>query len=142
MSDESIKPPTLSNDSLAPSLSYIGNKTRVKFDGGCLKEDKITFTHEKTVNIYIVYEMNLWNYVCSSDPTLRNSLLGAVKLVKNTDTDKYNNSGYGIRFDMKGTSGFPTTGFGRNVIIFEADRNSSVHIDNKKHILIFGKSPT
>ena len=47
-------------NSLAPVLSYIGNKTRVKFDGICLKQDKITFTHWKTVNIYFVYEINLW----------------------------------------------------------------------------------
>ena len=32
---------------LAPALSYICNKTRLKFDGICLKQDKITFTHEK-----------------------------------------------------------------------------------------------
>ena len=56
--------------------------TRVKFDEGCLKQDKITFTHGKTVNIYIVYEIDLWNHVDSSDPTLGNSLFGAVKLVK------------------------------------------------------------
>ena len=32
---------------------------------------------------------------------------------------------------------------GRNVIIFEADMNSSVHIDNKgKDILIFSDGPT
>ena len=47
-------------NSLAPVLTYIGNKTRVKFDGICLKQDKITFTHWKTVNIYFVYEINLW----------------------------------------------------------------------------------
>ena len=47
-------------NSLAAALSYIGNKTRVKFDGICLKQDKITFTHWKTVNIYFVYEINLW----------------------------------------------------------------------------------
>ena len=38
-------------------ISYIGNEARVKFDGGYLKQDKITFTHGKTVNIYIVYEI-------------------------------------------------------------------------------------
>ena len=47
-------------NSLAAVLSYIGNKTRVKFDWICLKQDKITFTHWKTVNIYFVYEINLW----------------------------------------------------------------------------------
>ena len=45
-SDESIKPPVTSNNSLAPSLNYIGVKTRVKFDGSCLKQDKIIFSCE------------------------------------------------------------------------------------------------
>ena len=79
MSDDTIEPPNTSDDSLAPALNYIGNKTRVKFDRSCLKQDKITFTHGKIVNIYTV---NLWNYVDISDPALGNSLLGAVKLVK------------------------------------------------------------
>ena len=56
MYDENTKAPTTSDNSLAPALSYIGNKTRVKFDGGCLKQDKIT--------------------------TLDNSLFGAVKWTK------------------------------------------------------------
>ena len=85
MSDESIEPPSKSNNSLTPALSYSGNKTRLKSYGSCLKQDKITFTHEKIVNIYIVYEINLWNYVDSSDLTLRNFLSGAVKLVKKTN---------------------------------------------------------
>ena len=37
LSEKIIKPRTTSDNSLAPELSYIGNKTRVKFDGGCLK---------------------------------------------------------------------------------------------------------
>ena len=40
LSDESIKPPATSNNNLAPSLNYIGIKTRVKFDASCLKQDK------------------------------------------------------------------------------------------------------
>ena len=58
MSDESIKGPATSNDSLAPALSYISVKTRVKFDGGCLKQDKIIFNHGEIVNIYTVYKIN------------------------------------------------------------------------------------
>ena len=92
-----------SANSLAPALNYIGNKTRVKFDGGCLKQDRITFTHEKTVNIYIVYEINLWKYIDSNDRALGNSLFGAVTLVKNADIDKYKYFGFGIGFNMKGT---------------------------------------
>ena len=93
MSDENINSLTTSDNRLAPVLNYFGNKTRVKFDGSCLKQDKITLTHDETVNIY-VYKINLWNYVNSSDPKLGNSLFGAVKLVKNADMDKYNCSGY------------------------------------------------
>ena len=72
------------------------------------------------------------NYVYSSDLTLGNSLLDAVKLVKTTDIDKYKYSRYGIGFDTERTFGLPATGFGRNVINFGADMDSSVHINNKK----------
>ena len=57
LSDESIKPPTTSNEILNPSLDYTDNKIRVKFNGDCLKQEKITFDHGKIVNIYIVYEI-------------------------------------------------------------------------------------
>ena len=38
LSAENIKPPTTSDNSLAPALSYYGTKTRVKFTGSCLKQ--------------------------------------------------------------------------------------------------------
>ena len=57
MSDESIKSPTIDNKMLNPSLDYVGTKIRVKFIGDCLKQEKITFNHEKIVNICIVYEI-------------------------------------------------------------------------------------
>ena len=136
-SDEIIKPLTTCDDSLAPALSYTGNKTRVKFDGACLKQDKTTFTHGKTVNIYIAYEINLQGYVNSSS-----SLFGALKLVKTSDIEKCKYSGDGTGFDMKGTFSFPTGRFDKNVIIFGVDISSSVHIDHKKkYILILGEVP-
>ena len=46
-SAETIKPPTTSDNSLTPALSYYGTKTRVKFTGSCLKQPKISYTHEK-----------------------------------------------------------------------------------------------
>ena len=46
-SDEIIKHPNTSDSILAPALNYIGNKTRVKFDEVCLKQDKTTFTQKK-----------------------------------------------------------------------------------------------
>ena len=42
LSDESIKPPTTSDNSLAPLIDYLGNKTRPKFNGSCLKRNKLS----------------------------------------------------------------------------------------------------
>ena len=44
LSDEIIK--TLHN-TLAPELIYSGKRMYVKFNGSCLKQDKITFNNEK-----------------------------------------------------------------------------------------------
>ena len=141
--DEIIKPSSTFENSLASALCYTGKKTSIKFDGSCIKHNEITFTHRKTVNIYIVYEINLWNYVDGSDPALGNSLFGAIKFVKNAYIDKYKFCGYGIGFDMKGSFSFPTGGFGKNAIIFGVDMSSSVHVDNKKKdILILGENST
>ena len=54
LSDDIIKP--LGNTH-APKLIYSGKRMYVKFDGNNLKQDKITFNHGKTINIYIVYEI-------------------------------------------------------------------------------------
>ena len=82
LSAESIKPPTTSDNSLTPTLSYYGTKTRVKFTGSCLKQSKISYTHGKVVNIYIVYELGA-SSSHNNDPTLKNCLVGAVTLTKN-----------------------------------------------------------
>ena len=38
LSVETIKPPSVSDNSLTPALSYYDTKTRVKFTGCCLKQ--------------------------------------------------------------------------------------------------------
>ena len=79
----------------------------------------------------------------NSDPTIKSCLFGAVTLTKNADIEKYKYSGYGIGFDRRSSFSFPGGGFGQNIIIFGADMNSSIHIDNKgKDILIVGKGLT
>ena len=141
LSDETIKPPTTSDYILNPQLNYFGTKTRVEFKGICLKQDKTTFNHGKTVNICIVYELN--KLYSKTAPTLVICLFGAVSITKNTDIDKYRYSGYGIGFDSKRLYLLPSGRFGRNVIIFGVDMSLSVHVDNKgKDILILGKGPT
>ena len=99
--DERINSVTVSNYSVTPFLDYYGTKTRVEFSGSCLKQDKITYTHGKLVNIYIVYgtskSINISDYL-----TLENCLFGAVSLTKNADIDRFGYSRYGSGFDRHG----------------------------------------
>ena len=145
LSGETIKPPSTSDNSLTPSINYINNtdKIRVKFTGSCLKQsNKLTYTHGKVVNIYIVYELGD-SSSSNSDPTLKKCLFGAVALTKNADIEKYKYFCYGIVFDRKSSFSFPGGGFGENVLILGVDMSSTVHIDNKgKDILVLGKGPT
>ena len=69
-------------------------------------------------------------------------MFGSVNLTKNADLDKYKYSGYSTGFDSRSEFSFTDGSFGKNTIIFGADMNSSVHIDNKrKDILILGEGP-
>ena len=87
LSDESIKSHSEPHNFRNYSLNYFGTKIRIWLNGGCLKQDDITYTHGKIVNIYIVYEINKNNNT-SSDRTLENCLYVAVSLTKNADIDK------------------------------------------------------
>ena len=82
MLEENIKPSTSWDNSLGPGLNYLA-KIRVKYDASCLKQDKITFNHETIVNIYIVYEINLWPYNQDNTTVFKDSLFDAVELTKN-----------------------------------------------------------
>ena len=125
----------MSDNSLNPTLSYYDTKIRIKFT-------KISYTHGKVVNIYIVYELGASSSNVN-DPTLKNCLFGVVALTKNADIDKYGYSGYGIWFDRRGSFSYPGGGFGQNVYIFGIDMSFSARIDNnKKDILVLGIGPT
>ena len=139
--EEKINSIAASRYKVTPQLSYHGTKTKVEFNGSCLKQDSVTFNQGKTVNIYIVYEINK-DINISDYPILANSLFGVVRLTKNPDINKNNHSGYRIGFDRKGFFSIGNE-VGRNVIIFGVDMCSSSHINNKKKdILILGKGPT
>ena len=103
LSNENIDPP---NTILSPLIDYVGKKIRVNFTGSCLKQsNKLTYTYEKIVNLYIAYELGA-SFSHVNDPTLKNCLFGAVTLTKNADFDKYGYSGYGIGFDKRGSFHF------------------------------------
>ena len=47
LSEESIKAPATSNNSLNPGKNYINNdKISVKIDKNCLKQEKVTFNFD------------------------------------------------------------------------------------------------
>ena len=93
LSSETIKSPTISDNTINPRLNYYGVKIRLHFTKSCLKQPKFTFTHKNIVNIYIVNELAT-SSSNSSDPKLKNCLFGAVTLTKNADIEKYKYSGY------------------------------------------------
>ena len=67
-------------------------------------------------------------------------MLGAVKLTKNNNPNKYSYLGYEIGFDSRSIFSIPNFDWGKNVFIFGVDMSSSVHTNNKnKNILILGK---
>ena len=127
LSDDSIKP-------LSLLIDYVGGKIRLKFKRSCLKQPKLTYTHRKTVNIYIVYEIGASSSF-NDYPKLKSSLFDVVRLTKNANIDIYR--GYGIRFDRRSSFSLPDGEFGRNVMIFGVDMSSSVHVDNKKRTFQF-----
>ena len=142
LSAESIKPPTTSDNSLPPALNYYGTKTRVKFTANGSKQSKVSYTHGKVVNIYIVYELGASSSHIN-DPTLKNCLFGAVNLAKNADIDKYGYSRCGIGFNRRESFSFPGGGYGQNVLTFGVDTSFTAHIDNKKrHISIKNRPNT
>ena len=51
LSDETIKPPVISDNSLTRLIDYLGNKKRIRFTESCLKQPKLQYTHRKIVNI-------------------------------------------------------------------------------------------
>ena len=84
------------------------------------------------------YELDL-----DTEFTLKDWLFGDVKITKNADPDKYSYSGHGVGFDSRSYFSIRNFDWGKNVVIFEIDMSSSVHIDNKnKDILILFKVQT
>ena len=142
LSNGNITLPSTHNNFFSPSLNYLGTKIRIKLSGSCLKQDKITYTHGKTVNIYIVNEINKKDNTIISDTTLENCLFGAVTLTKHVNIYRYVYSGYGIGFDRKGEFSFSGGEYGQNVLIFGVDVRSFIHIDHKKKTLVLGFGPT
>ena len=55
----------------------------------------------KFVNVYIVYDLDAWPRNATNDFEFKNCLFGATNIVKNSDKEKYVQSGCGITFDSE-----------------------------------------
>ena len=56
----------------------------------------------KIVNVYIVYDLDVWPKIPPRNFAIKSCLFGATSIVKNSDKEKYVYSGYGVAFDGKG----------------------------------------
>ena len=80
---EKIKLLITAHHSLSPKLKWYNSKIWVQFKGSCLKQDlNSVFTPRNVVNLYIVYELDVWSWDLSTDFTLKDCFFGAVKLIK------------------------------------------------------------
>ena len=69
----------------------------------------------------------------NSNFVFRYCLFGGIKITNtnNSDTDKWQYSGYGVGFDSTSSFTHPDGGNGKNVIIFGADLGNSIHATNQ-----------
>ena len=144
LSNKKFRPPYTTNKALSPKLEWNKCKLRLKFEGGCLKqEDTVHVTPNNIVNLLIGYKLDSWPRDLDTDYTLGGCLFEGVKFSKNADPDEYSYSSFGLGFDTSGYRSLPDGSVGKNVIVFGVDMSSSVPIDNKgRDILILGKRPT
>ena len=84
----------------------------------------------KTINAYIVYDLDNWSKSQLGNFRWKKCLSGATNIVKKSDKQKYLYSGYGTVFGGKGLWSFGNN-FARNVVIFCVNNSSSSHTDNR-----------
>ena len=141
LSDETVKPPSTSHDSLAPALRHYGTKAKVKFDGSCFKQDKITFTHGKLVYIYIIYEMIVLS-LTTMTPHQETLCLVQLDYLKMVIVISINILVMVLDLKDEELFHFPMGDFAV-IWIFGVNISSSVHTDNmRKDILILGDGST
>ena len=84
-----------------------------------LKTKKTQFLHLQTWFFLIVYELGTQSQDLSPCFTLKDCLIGGIKLAEKADPDKHLYSGYGIGFDSCSEYLLTDGSVGKNVIILE-----------------------
>ena len=116
--NESLEVVSRTDNTLTPSINYYGDKVRLRFTRSVLQQKAVTYSHEKIVNLYVVYEITN-SYNTGNYPTLENALFGAIKLTENAEIDKCRYFGYQTGFDRHGIYSLPSDENVRNVIILK-----------------------
>ena len=120
----------------------------VNLTGNHFQQNKVIVpNNNNAINIYCVYNLEPIASSRSDTFTIQNALFGAMQIIKNTYTSKYNYKGYGICFDEGGSfdhtrreGNFDHTTNARNVLIFGVDMSGSIHATNKaNNIYAIGK---
>ena len=72
----------------------------IKFDKNSLAVKQNNYLI-KIVNVYVVYDLDAWPKLPVKNFTIKDYLFGAASIVKKTDKEKYEYSGYEVAFDGK-----------------------------------------
>ena len=111
-----------------------------KRKGALAQRDNDIIAAGPIINIYIVYETS--PKTINSNYILKNCLFGTIKTANttNSDTDKWQSSGYGVGFDSTGSFTHSDDGKdAKNVVVFGADMTNSIHETNKtQSVLVLG----
>ena len=77
LSNEKFKPQYKANKSYSPKLIWMSNsKIRLKFKRSYLKQEyRAAYSPNNVVNLYIVYELNMWSQDLSAEFTLKDCFL-------------------------------------------------------------------
>ena len=115
------------------------NRLGVTFNGNFMKQNKLGYSHGKSVNLYTAYELKN-RRIDSPDFIVQNGLFGAVKITKNAKASHYKYKGYGICFDSESSFSFGNRIDAKNAIIFGVNISNSSHSTNKtQNIYVLGK---
>ena len=131
-SNKKFRPPYTRNEFFSLNLQWnkYGIKSRLE-RSPLKKEDTTPLTPNNTVNLCIIYELDLWPSDLSNEFTLDGCLFGCFELKKNYGPDKCSYSGYGIGFNPHGFHYLPDGSVGKSVITFGVDMSSFMYIDNE-----------
>ena len=84
------------------SIKLFEYRIGIRFD-----KDPLAVEHNnylsKTINVYIVYNLDAWPRNPTNNFKFKNCLFGATNTVKSSDKEKYVYSAYGITIDSAGS---------------------------------------